>query len=66
MGKRTKRIILSHEDVARMIVYGGDVSTLLGRRSAEELVLEITKSLQHAFDLGFMAAGGSVSAGPVI
>lgn len=62
-GKPVRRIT-SHEDVARNIILGRN--TALVRANAEYLIREITHALQDAFDLGFRAAGGSVSAAPVL
>lgn len=51
--------LCSHEDVARDIILGRN--SALVPQNAEHFIREITEALQDAFDLGFKAAGGTVT-----
>lgn len=51
-------IVRNPKDIAKEIVF--DLETGCGPHAKAELIEEIAKALQDAFDLGFKAAGGSI------
>lgn len=53
------RRVGSHTEIARDIILGRNIA--LVRDNADYLIAEIADALQDAFDLGFKAAGGTVT-----